>query len=84
MMTEQTLTALLNIDETINPPRIAASGDWVLAHYTHLEPAVSALQPRLPPNAVFDLSQLGTLDTAGATLLVKLMGEQKVPVNRHR
>lgn len=79
MMTEQTLTALLNIDETINPPRIAASGDWVLAHYTHLEPAVSALQPRLPPNAVFDLSQLGTLDTAGATLLVKLMGEQKVP-----
>lgn len=78
MMTEQTLTALLNIDETITPPRIAASGDWVLAHYAHLEPAVSALQPRLPANAVFDLSQLGTLDTAGATLLVKLMGEQKV------
>jgi len=78
MMTEQTLTALLNIDETKNPPRIAASGDWVLAHYAYLEPAVSALQPRLPPNAVFDLSQLGTLDTAGATLLVKLMGEQKV------
>jgi phospholipid/cholesterol/gamma-HCH transport system permease protein len=52
MMTEQTLTALLNIDETITPPRIAASGDWVLAHYAHLEPAVSALQPRLPANAI--------------------------------
>ncbi|STX60706.1 putative ABC transporter, permease protein [Klebsiella variicola] len=78
MMTEQTLATLLNIDQTVNPPRIAASGDWVLAHYAYLEPAVSALQPQLLSNAIFDLSQLGTLDTAGATLLVKLMGEKNV------
>lgn len=78
MMTEQTLAKLLNIDQTINPPHIAASGDWVLVHYAHLEPAVSALQPQLLSNAVFDLSQLGTLDTAGATLLVKLIGIEKV------
>lgn len=78
MMTEQTLARLLNIDQTVNPPRIAASGDWVLAHYAYLEPAVSALQPQLLSNAIFDLSQLGTLDTAGATLLVKLIGEKKV------
>ncbi|HBR0931244.1 MlaE family ABC transporter permease [Klebsiella variicola] len=77
-MTEQTLARLLNIDQTVNPPRIAASGDWVLAHYAYLEPAVSALQPQLLSNAIFDLSQLGTLDTAGATLLVKLIGEKKV------
>ncbi|HIH9491416.1 MlaE family ABC transporter permease [Klebsiella quasipneumoniae] len=77
-MTEQTLARLLNIDQTVNPPRIAASGDWVLAHYAYLEPAVSALQPQLLSNAIFDLSQLGTLDTAGATLLVKLMGEKNV------
>lgn len=78
MMTEQTLARLLNIDQTVNPPRIAVSGDWVLAHYAYLEPAVSALQPQLLSNAIFDLSQLGTLDTAGATLLVKLIGEKKV------
>ncbi|MDH8258955.1 MlaE family ABC transporter permease [Klebsiella quasipneumoniae] len=77
-MTEQTLARLLNIDQTVNPPRIAASGDWVLAHYAYLEPAVSALQPQLLSNAIFDLSQLGTLDTAGATLLVKLIGEKNV------
>ncbi|HCI6643490.1 TPA: ABC transporter permease [Klebsiella variicola subsp. variicola] len=77
-MTEQTLARLLNIDQTVNPPRIAASGDWVLAHYAYLEPAVSALQPQLLSNAIFDLSQLGALDTAGATLLVKLMGEKNV------
>lgn len=79
-MTEQTLTALLNIDETVKPPRIAASGDWVLAHYAHLESAVSALQPRIPPDAVFDLGHLGTLDTAGATLLVRLMGDKQLLV----
>ena len=78
MMTEQTLARLLNIDQTVNPPRIATSGDWVLAHYAYLEPAVSALQPQLLSNAIFDLSQLGTLDTAGATLLVKLIGEKNV------
>lgn len=78
MMTEQTLARLLNIDQTVNPPRIAASGDWVLAHYAYLEHAVSALQPQLLSNAIFDLSQLGTLDTAGATLLVKLIGEKNV------
>ncbi|EMI1819577.1 MlaE family ABC transporter permease [Klebsiella variicola] len=77
-MTEQTLARLLNIDQTVNPPRIAASGDWVLAHYAYLELAVSALQPQLLSNAIFDLSQLGTLDTAGATLLVKLIGEKNV------
>ncbi len=77
MMTEPTLATLLNIDQTVTPPRIAASGDWVLAQYAHLEPAISALQPQLLSNAVFDLSQLGELDTAGAALLVKLMGEQK-------
>lgn len=78
MITEQTLARLLNIDQTVNPPRIAASGDWVLAHYAYLEPAVSALQPQLLSNAIFDLSQLGALDTAGATLLVKLIGEKNV------
>ena len=78
MMTEQTLATLLNIDKTVNPPRITASGDWVLAHYAYLEPAVSALQPQLLSNAIFDLSQLGALDTAGATLLVKLIGEKNV------
>ncbi|HIE9312287.1 TPA: MlaE family ABC transporter permease [Klebsiella variicola subsp. variicola] len=77
-MTEQTLARLLNIDQTVNPPRIAASGDWVLAHYAYLEPAISALQPQLLSNAIFDLSQLGALDTAGATLLVKLIGEKNV------
>lgn len=77
-MAEQQLSTFINLDETLHPPRILASGDWVLAHYRLLEPAVGQLQARLPANVVFDLSQLGSLDTAGATLLVNLLGDQRI------
>lgn len=77
-MAEQQFSTFLNLDETLHPPRILASGDWVLAHYRLLEPAVGQLQARLPANVVFDLSQLGSLDTAGATLLVNLLGDQRI------
>ncbi|MBE0150868.1 ABC transporter permease [Serratia fonticola] len=77
-MAEPQLSTFLNLDETLHPPRILASGDWVLAHYRLLEPAVGQLQTRLPADVVFDLSQLGSLDTAGATLLVNLLGDQRI------
>lgn len=77
-MTEQKNSALLNLDETVNPPRVSASGDWVLAHYRQLEPQVRQLQARMPETTIFDLKQLGILDTAGAKLLVNLLGEQRI------
>jgi phospholipid/cholesterol/gamma-HCH transport system permease protein len=77
-MAEPQLSTFLNLDETLHPPRILASGDWVLAHYRLLEPAVGQLQVSLPSDVVFDLSQLGSLDTAGATLLVNLLGDQRI------
>ncbi|QXN61056.1 ABC transporter permease [Serratia sp. JSRIV002] len=77
-MAEPQLSTFLNLDETLHPPRILASGDWVLAHYRLLEPSVGQLQARLPADVVFDLSQLGSLDTAGATLLVNLLGDQRI------
>ncbi|MFV8903776.1 ABC transporter permease [Serratia fonticola] len=77
-MAEPQLNTFLNLDETLHPPRILASGDWVLAHYRLLEPSVGQLQARLPADVVFDLSQLGSLDTAGATLLVNLLGDQRL------
>lgn len=77
-MAEPQLSTFLNLDETLHPPRILASGDWVLAHYRLLEPAVGQLQARLPADVMFDLSQLGSLDTAGATLLVNLLGDQRI------
>ncbi|PVZ82373.1 ABC transporter permease [Serratia sp. S1B] len=77
-MIEQQIQALLNLDESTQPPRVSASGDWVLANYRLLEPAVSQLQTRIHSGVVFDLGQLGILDTAGAALLVKLLGDQRI------
>lgn len=77
-MAEQQLSTFLNLDETTHPPRISASGNWVLAHYRQLEAAVGQLPTCLPADVVFDLSQLGTVDTAGARLLVNLLGDQRV------
>ncbi|CNI30499.1 MlaE family ABC transporter permease [Yersinia pekkanenii] len=77
-MTERQSTAQLDIDRSAQPVRISAKGDWVLAHYRVLEPEVMQLQANLPSPVVFDLNQLGALDTAGATLLVLLLGAERV------
>ncbi|CFR16189.1 MULTISPECIES: MlaE family ABC transporter permease [Yersinia] len=77
-MTERQFTAQLDIDSSAQPARVAAKGDWVLAHYRTLEPEVTQLRANLPATVVFDLSQLGALDTAGATLLALLLGEERV------
>jgi phospholipid/cholesterol/gamma-HCH transport system permease protein len=77
-MTERQLTAQLDIDSSIQPARVSVKGDWVLAHYCVLEPKVMQLQRSLPSVVAFDLSQLGALDTAGAALLVTLLGEERV------
>lgn len=77
-MTEQQFTEFLILNETIRPHRVAVTGDWVLKHYYQLEPLVRQLQPRLSVETVFDLSQLGSLDTTGAALLVSLLGESRV------
>ncbi|MXF09283.1 ABC transporter permease, partial [Escherichia coli] len=50
----------------------------MLAHYCVLEPRVAQLRANMPSGGVFDLNQLGALDTAGATLLALLLGEDRV------
>ncbi|RXA94026.1 MULTISPECIES: ABC transporter permease [Yersinia] len=77
-MTERQFAAQLNIDSSAQPARVSIIGDWVLAHYTALEPKVTQLRSNMPHGVVFDLNQLGALDTAGATLLALLLGEERV------
>ncbi|WP_145579452.1 MlaE family ABC transporter permease [Yersinia vastinensis] len=77
-MTERQFAAQLNIDSSAQPARVSIIGDWVLAHYTALEPKVAQLRSNMPHGVVFDLNQLGALDTAGATLLALLLGEERV------
>jgi phospholipid/cholesterol/gamma-HCH transport system permease protein len=53
-------------------------GDWTLAHYSHLEPQVLALRERLAAETAVDLRELAALDTAGAALLLELLGSARL------
>src|SRR5690554_3324843 len=68
------MTAPLTVDTT-RPDHVAVQGDWTLANYAALRQAL-----RVPPEFVnsLDASQLSSLDTAGAGLLVKTLGADQV------
>lgn len=77
-MTARPFAAQLDIDSSTQPVRVSIKGDWVLAYYRVLEPVVTQFRASQPQSVVFDLTQLGALDTAGATLLALLLGEERV------
>ncbi len=60
------------------PSGVRIGGDWTLVHYAQLEAQVLALQGHLDARAAIDLTELGALDTAGAALLVELLGSQRL------
>ncbi|MEX0606695.1 MAG: ABC transporter permease [Halofilum sp. (in: g-proteobacteria)] len=57
--------------------RLVAIGDWTLAHYRGLQPVVARLADNTGA-AELDLRQLGHLDTAGAVLLARLVGPERL------
>lgn len=57
-------------------PTLRIAGDWVLADYMRLEREVVSAQGT-ESTRHFDLSGLGQLDTAGAALLVRLLGVER-------
>src|SRR5690554_4400106 len=68
------MAAPLSVDSTA-PDRATLQGDWTLANYAALQRDV-----RVPsqPFSTLDASQLSGLDTAGAGLLVKVLGAEQV------
>ena len=60
------------------PARLAILGDWTLAHYTALKREVERAAASLDGEQAIDLDGLGELDTAGAGLLVELLGVRRV------
>ena len=77
-MAIQLQNSMLRLDITTKPERVYISGDWVLAHYSLLIKEVNQLKNQLNAATVFDLSQLGNLDTAGAALLADLFGTERL------
>ncbi len=52
-------------------------GDWTLLHYAYLKKTIDDVPP-IPDAARVDLQALGALDTAGAALLVDLLGSERL------
>ncbi|MES2870224.1 MAG: MlaE family lipid ABC transporter permease subunit [Pseudomonadota bacterium] len=66
------------LDTASNPPRLRISGDWTLAHYTRLKQQTEQLRDHYDANTAIDLDEVSRLDTAGASLLVELLGAERV------
>ncbi|TBU81082.1 ABC transporter permease [Pseudomonas daroniae] len=67
----------------ISPPTAEAAalkvgGDWTLAHYGALLAQVDAISRERTDDLPADISELNALDTAGASLLVELLGTERL------
>lgn len=68
----------VSLDTSINPTQLRIVGDWTLAYYHDLRRQTDALSDGFGPSTQVDMSELGALDTAGASLLVELLGVQRL------
>jgi phospholipid/cholesterol/gamma-HCH transport system permease protein len=60
------------------PDRLEITGDWTLAHHAALKKQVSAWRHGRSAASKVDLSGLAAVDTAGAALLVELIGADRL------
>ncbi|MFC2972018.1 MlaE family ABC transporter permease [Azotobacter bryophylli] len=67
----------LRLQGTGQPARLNIAGDWTLEHYPALCREVQRIRPQLGKATPIELAQLGALDTAGAGLLVELIGTER-------
>ncbi|WP_426101965.1 MULTISPECIES: ABC transporter permease [unclassified Pseudomonas] len=77
-MTTRTSAGTAHLDTSTAPPLLRITGDWTLAHYTNLKKLSDKLDGRYDAGARVDLNGLGALDTAGASLLVELLGPDRI------
>jgi phospholipid/cholesterol/gamma-HCH transport system permease protein len=66
----------LHISQAAGAMQLRATGDWTLTHYIALEQTISGLEFEGEPPV--DLDDLGAVDTAGATLLARLLGAERL------
>ena len=77
-MTSSSMTGSAQLDTSNTPARLRISGDWTLAHYTELKHLSATLRGQYDTDTPIDLNGLGALDTAGASLLVELLGSERL------
>ncbi len=71
-------TPSATLDTSSQPACLRIAGDWTLAHYAELKRESDQLRTQYGDDAIADLSQLGRLDTAGASLLAELLGSERL------
>lgn len=71
-------TPSATLDTSSQPACLRIAGDWTLAHYASLKRESERLRPQYGDDTIADLSQLGRLDTAGASLLAELLGSERL------
>ena len=77
-MTTRTTPGAAHLDTSTTPPQLRITGDWTLAHYAGLKKLSDKLDGQYDAGARIDLNGLGALDTAGASLLVELLGPTRI------
>ena len=77
-MTTRTSAGAAHLDTSSTPPSLRITGDWTLAHYANLKKLSDTLDGQYDAGARVDLNGLGALDTAGASLLVELLGPERI------
>ncbi|MFK3684231.1 MlaE family lipid ABC transporter permease subunit [Pseudomonas sp. NPDC088890] len=75
---EPMTTPSATLDTSSRPACLHITGDWTLAHYAELKRSSERLRSQFAADAIADLSQLGRLDTAGASLLAELLGSERL------
>ena len=66
------------LDTSSKPARLHISGDWTLARYARLKQLNAQLAGKYDDSTHVDLDDVTRLDTAGASLLVELLGAERV------
>jgi phospholipid/cholesterol/gamma-HCH transport system permease protein len=67
-----------HLDTSNTPAQLRVTGDWTLAHYTDLKRLSDSLKGQYNDRTPINLNGLGALDTAGASLLVELLGAERL------
>ncbi|POA22883.1 ABC transporter permease [Pseudomonas sp. FW300-N1A1] len=73
-----TIAGSARLDTSQTPALLRITGDWTLAHYADLKRLRETLKGQYDERATIDLNGLGALDTAGASLLVELLGAERL------
>ncbi len=80
-MEPTTITAMAGdaqLDTSSNPARLKISGQWTLVNYARLKLLTEQLAGKYDARTQIDLDDVSRLDTAGASLLVELLGSERV------